>query len=210
VKVARWSLAVATLLGVAGSAYADFDGGPLPGHHALTDLSGSTLQSVIAARSQGYQSARSTRACPRELGAGLWAEHDLALDPLGAGLRDGYAGGSPAEAAEQHVQQLPPGPGSAGLFLSALLTVGAYHVVRSARQMHLSDLPTWYHADGPGQVGHAVAIDMQFVPLAACSFDEPVGERPVCSFVQRESRSRCESQSFLATEAPRGPPLLSS
>ena len=113
---------------------------------------------------------------------------------------------------QRSVMELPSLPGSAELFLSAMLSVGVWQAVRKTRHVHFADLPDWYHADGPAQIGHSVAIDLQFAPLAPCAFDEPVkGLFPsVDSHVLWDVLCHCESQHFLAVEAPRGPPSLSS
>lgn len=60
------------------------------------------------------------------------------------------------------VRDLPPLPSSATLFLSAMLTAGAWHVTRNARHLHLGPLPDWYHSGGAVQVGHVVPADPTF------------------------------------------------
>lgn len=52
-------------------------------------------------------------------------------------------------------------PSSIGLFLSGLMTVGAWHLGRSVGKWHphIGSLPEWYHDGGPLQVGHAVPFD---------------------------------------------------
>lgn len=118
----------------------------------------------------------------------------------------GLGSDGPRQATELVVQELPASPGSASLFLSAALSIGAWQLVRSARQIHVGPLPEWYHPGGPGQVGHAVAIDLQFAPLALCSFDEPAGERPYLYRVRRDQDARRDAQYVLIIAAPRGPP----
>lgn len=106
------------------------------------------------------------------------------------------------------VLDLPPLPSSASLFLSAALTLGAFQLARSARQVHLGALPHWYHEHCPAQIGHAVAFDMQFAPVAVCPFSGLDGELPAFTRrLPREHRSRFNSQSILLIESPRGPPL---
>lgn len=105
------------------------------------------------------------------------------------------------------VLDLPPLPSSTSLFLSAALTLGAFQLARSARQVHLGALPHWYHEHCPARIGHAVAFDMQFGPLAVCPFSGLDGELPAFTRrVLREHRSRFNSQSILLIESPRGPP----
>jgi hypothetical protein len=93
-----------------------------------------------------------------------------------------------------------------------MLSVGAWHMVRKASNLHLANLPEWYHPDAPYQIGHSVALDpmLGFEVLAVCLFDIPTADnRPILpQRMQRELPSRCESQFFLAVEAPRGPPSL--
>ena len=155
--------------------------------------------------------------CPQRanesLGGGLgldWRvcdEQGRPMLPAGAMIADicneSPAGGSSA------VLDLPPLPSSASLFLSAMLSLGAFHLARSARQVHLGALPQWYHDQCPAQIGHAVAFDMEFAPLAVCAFAGPDGERPRVTYrIPREQRSRFSSQSFILIEPPRGPPLV--
>ncbi len=112
--------------------------------------------------------------------------------------------------ADAQVRELPALPGSAQLFLSAMLSMGGWHVLRSARHIHLGAIPEWYHAGGPAQVGHAVPFDLDFSASPLCCFEQPVGERPYLYRVRREqTRPRCDAQGFLLIAAPRGPPTLS-
>jgi hypothetical protein len=107
------------------------------------------------------------------------------------------------------VLDLPALPSSASLFLSAALSLGAFHLARSSRHLQLGALPQWYHDQCPAQIGHAVAFDMEFAPLAVCAFTGPTGKRPaVTCRIPREQRSRFDSQSFLLVESPRGPPAV--
>ena len=65
---------------------------------------------------------------------------------------------SPA-AQTQSVQVLPPPPDSASLFVSALLSIGAWQALRNARHVSLGTLPEWYHEGAPAQLGHSRAAD---------------------------------------------------
>jgi hypothetical protein len=117
-----------------------------------------------------------------------------------------------ASSSETAVRMLPELPGSANLFMSALLSAGAWHMVRRAGQLHLAHLPAWYHPDAPQQIGHSVAFEpsLGFELLAVCAFEAPLPARPVPSAATlRELPSRHESQHFLPVQAPRGPPLRS-
>ncbi|HEY3242745.1 MAG TPA: hypothetical protein VGM03_05270 [Phycisphaerae bacterium] len=100
---------------------------------------------------------------------------------------------------------LPGTPGSATLFLSAVLSVGALRVLRSAKDLHIGALPEWYHTGGPQQIGHTVAFDLDFGAFLPCSFEQPVSARP--SFRRTyDSPLRCIAQCVRTITAPRGPP----
>lgn len=105
------------------------------------------------------------------------------------------------------VRSLPPLPGSATLFLSAMLSVGAWHVFKSASEWHFADLPDWYHANAPAKIGHTFVYDLCTADLPLCCFETPPAERPVFCNTWREHRSRLDSQSFLTCIQLRGPPF---
>jgi hypothetical protein len=114
---------------------------------------------------------------------------------------------------ENAVRKLPALPSSASLFLSAVLTVGAWHTMRKAGQLHLANLPEWYHTGAPDQIGHTVVFDPTFSLdlLPACLCDAQVDAEPIRPLdTSREVPSRYESRHFLAIESPRGPPSLCS
>ena len=117
--------------------------------------------------------------------------------------------GSVNASAHGEIRSLPPLPGSASLFLSAMLSIGGWHLLRSARHIHLAALPEWYQTAGPAQVGHAVPCDLDFSALPVCCLEQPAGERPYLYRVRREHTPRCDAQCFLIIAAPRGPPALS-
>lgn len=112
-------------------------------------------------------------------------------------------------ARETIVHELPQLPGSASLFLSALMSVGAWQAVRRASHLHITHVPEWYHPDAPHQIGHSVASDptLGFGLLTVCSFDAPIeaDPSPVLGY-PRDALSRCQSPHFLTIETPRGPP----
>lgn len=106
------------------------------------------------------------------------------------------------------VVELPPLPGSADLFLSAVLTVGAWQVVRSVRHLNLAGLPDWYHTGGPDQIGHAVAFDFDLATPAACPYAEPTSPRPASLFPTPPVRLPNDSSTaHLRPSAPRAPPV---
>lgn len=110
------------------------------------------------------------------------------------------------------VRQVPAGPGSARLFVSAVVMAGAWNLVRtSARHLHLGRLaaiPEWYSLDGPNQVGHAVPFDLQFsappvvFPPHAVSIDTHVARLRRWHDLARVLRP----QSILTRSVPRAPP----
>lgn len=111
------------------------------------------------------------------------------------------------------VWQLPAPPASSSLFVSALLSAGAFHLARKARHAHLAHLPAWYHEACPERIGHAVAFDFDLADMPVCftaeiaPADAP-DETPALHEYLRESHSRIESQFILPVIAPRGPPSL--
>ena len=129
-----------------------------------------------------------------------------------SGLETPASRGLPAGAegsVDNELHELPGLPGSAGLFLSAALSIGAWHVLRSARHVHLSHAPDWYHSGGPAQVGHAVPFDLDFGNLLLCSFGGDVGARePALRRFLSTSVALPHRQCALILAAPRGPPAL--
>jgi hypothetical protein len=107
------------------------------------------------------------------------------------------------------IEELPPAPSSASLFLCALGTFGAWHLSRSAMRLNLSSAPEWFHTGGPGQVGHAVSIDWEYSAVAVSPVDAPVGDRVFFTSFGPDPEVRVESQWSEAVTAPRGPPMLS-
>ena len=107
------------------------------------------------------------------------------------------------------VRELPSLRGSLGLYLSAMLSLGGWHLVRSCRHLHLSNVPDWYHTGGPVQVGHATPFDLDFNSLSLCLFDRPVtldGRRLVGLRAWRDVPASPQLV-FLKVAFPRGPPL---
>ncbi|MCH7702618.1 MAG: hypothetical protein IID37_13120 [Planctomycetes bacterium] len=159
-------------------------------------------QLLLASDGQLQPAESSGRSSPSldSLGMDLWPSAGSV-----AAFDTGYDGETAAT-----VRDLPAVPGSAQLFLSAMLSVGAWHFVRSAKHFHLADIPEWYHPGGPTQVGHVVPFDLDFSALPVCFFEQPVAERPALGRHLRESISRMLSQQYFLTNAdPRAPPVLS-
>lgn len=190
------SLAIGLMLTLVGAARADLC---IPGAAAGVDLS----PSVIACEQPARTDLRT-----EQVESSVVVVDPIDELPLGPGALADYSSGTLADSSGRtNVEELPGLPGSASLFLSAALSVGAWHLVRKSRDIHLGHLPDWYHPDAPAQIGHSVAVDLQFAPMAVCIFDQPFTERPFIFRVPRVIVSRCESQHFLHIEAPRGPPV---
>lgn len=122
------------------------------------------------------------------------------------------AGGSEVDRqAAQSACEVPALPGSASLFLSAMLSLGAWQLARSARQFDFGVFPEWYHAGGPLQVGHAIAFDLDFhaLPLCFIASKAEQGGTPILRYrVGREERTPSDRQSYLRASAPRAPPAI--
>jgi hypothetical protein len=100
--------------------------------------------------------------------APLPAPTGVMVQPLTAAPIDATA---PTDAPSA-IRALPALPSSVSLFLSAMLSVGAWQLIRSARQFDLAVLPDWYHAGGPEQVAGAVPydLDLNLSALPVCFF----------------------------------------
>jgi len=132
-----------------------------------------------------------------------WSNQALPVGAVGLPADDASPAGE--------VVSLPPGPGSASLFLSALAGFGVWHLGRSVRKVHFGALPEWYHSGGPAQVGHATPLDLEFSHSAMpiCRFESADGEanqRPSLWWLRFEPIERLHSQFFLLIADPRGPP----
>lgn len=108
------------------------------------------------------------------------------------------------------VHRVPPVPSSAAMFLSAVLSVGAWHAVRSARHLHAGPVPEWYHTGGPIQVGHAVPYDFH-AEWTCHAWDRPELD-PSPSGVARRNQDEAKpsGQDTTSPFAPRGPPANAS
>ncbi len=139
--------------------------------------------------------------------AGALNDHVRTLDLLPA---DHHAATVPTErdSTRQAVLELPAAPGSMSLFLSAMVSIGAWQLVRSTKDLHFGALPDWYHTGGPVQVGHVTVFDLDFNSSPLCDFTEPVGERPSFYHLQRDLSVRWRPQHRLSLADPRGPPAL--
>ncbi len=119
--------------------------------------------------------------------------------PFGQGRRAG----------SRQLREMPAAPGSTVLFLSALSSVGLWQLGRSARKVHFSNLPDWYHSGAPARIGHRSLFDLEFGGMPLAVFDEPVP--PPFTGAFRRCEEALSPQSWLAPACtPRGPPFFSS
>jgi len=108
------------------------------------------------------------------------------------------------------VLELPPLPGSAGLFMSAMLSVGGWHLLCSTRHTRLGSLPEWYHTGGPLQIGHTVVFNMDVSCFRPCCFEQPVGEHRITHNVWYDKHPCRLALLLLKVQASRAPPRPSS
>ena len=113
--------------------------------------------------------------------------------------RDGGAAGE--------VIEMPPLPGSAELFLSALLGMGAWHLARQSRDFRLGAWPTWYQTGEPIQVRHIVAFEMSFVAVPLPAVRSSVEPKRHWCVRTRPDRPRMPSEWAGSVVGPRAPPF---
>lgn len=144
----------------------------------------------------------------RELcGFGAWRMEGSFADPVELG--QAATGGGAGE--QLPLRVMAPPPSGLTLYLSAFGSLGAWQLLRNVRKLHLQ-LPSWYHAGAPAQIGHAVAFDFDFqfqlesAPPAASSVGAPSDGPPVFIIPRRATRWRPLAQYSLPLGAPRAPP----
>ena len=207
-----YSVAVVVLYGAAGAARAD--------------LASTLPWSASESGKEIHHNASLDFAFPEAIGENP-AEGDYADDEAIAELiqRDcavdetlAYAAvnGKPLDlphAEEWVLREVQPLPSSTSLFFSALLSVGAWQVVRSTRYLALPALPDWYHTGGPIQVSDATPFEFDYYSTALCLFDDygkRLAERIIRRVPWRDARLRLTAQHLLVLADPRGPPEQSS
>ena len=163
---------------------------------SLPNSNDQLLAASSTAQLQPTELVQSSSQSLDDLGLDLWSI---------VGTAGGFEAADDGEVAPT-IRNLPASPSSAKLLLSALLSVGAWHLVRSPKNLHFADVPAWYHPGGPSQIGHATPFDLDFSSLPLCCFEQPAGERPFLCRVQREEVPRQGAQCFLTITSPRGPP----
>jgi hypothetical protein len=89
-----------------------------------------------------------------------------------------------------------------------MVSVGGWHLVRSARHVRIASLPDWYHTGAPLKIGRTVVYDFQ--PPALAVFpdsllrDDPrVGRHALAGFEIQESPDAVNPAN------PRAPPRSS-
>ena len=195
---------LATGLVMAGNVRADIV--PMECVRASLGSGGPSIAPAPAERHQRHEASSLLGYC-RNTTVDLASGIRSALDPPSPWVEE-----SSGEAAEPVMREMPPLPGSVRLVLSGFLTLGAWHLVRSARHPHWQTVPEWYHTAAPAQIGDAVAFDIDFGTMPLCCFESVTrggcDERPFLYRVRREVESRRCLRSFLVDESPRGPPAL--
>ena len=109
---------------------------------------------------------------------------------------------------EPVVREIREAPGSLSLFLSALLSVGGWNLVRSTRHANLAAVPEWYHSGGPIQIGHITPLNLSFDAMPLRAFEVPAVRPPRPYATRLDKETRLESQTYWLLAAPRGPPQL--
>ncbi len=100
-------------------------------------------------------------------------------------------------------------PSSGALFLSAMLSLGLWQVVRSSRDIHMAAMPDWYHTGGPVQIGHSTPCDLNYDNLVLCPFEEvDDGRLTPCVTSWVHFNTNLVAQCLHASVAgPRAPPI---
>ncbi len=210
VKSFRCIFCLAFVVCATGVANADL------GSHTM-GAAGAALQHARASDTGGNHAASDAdRATVAEKQIGLARAHstDLLAVPysgVSALLLDGYFDRQISFdlVTNETMREIRPAPSSLSLFLSAILSVGGWHFVRSARNLHLGAMPEWYHTGAPAQIGHTTAFDLDFGSIVLCRIQEPNAEPPALVLTAgRDETVYFVEQSSPTTAAPRGPPLF--
>ena len=206
-KVVRSILLVLVIAGVVRSASADPSCTPLVPFSGITGSLAASLPvpaPVEAAAGREASAAKSDCLSWLEGSSGRTGEQ-----ATGRALADNGS----STGGNKKMVQVPALPGSSSLFLSAVLSAGALHLARKARNVHVGHLPAWYHDACPERIAHAVAFDFNLADMPVCFTAEMAAadvpdNTPAFREYVREPRSRLELQFVLAVTAPRGPPGL--
>jgi len=192
----RWALGIAAVALASSQASADLRA-PANVDRSVVVTDSASLDSVDLSRETLFHQRRTGLLAGPDLVAEMALEPPVSSAPVSVDYH-------PA------VIELPPAPGSAALFLSAMVSLGAWQLVRSSRDLHLGAMPEWYHPGGPAQIGHTTVFDLEFSAVALCVFDAPTPAPVFSNRLARESRPRCFDQHVLSQADPRGPPAQAS
>jgi len=171
------------------------------------DMGGADTALAVPAASPSVATASSSLSLPLDFQANFLVGFEGLVQPeatvgehlpptplIGSGLKDAV--------------NLPSEPDSVGLFLSALGTLGAWQLGRSSKKLHLGHLPDWYHAEGPRQIGHVLALELGLD--GTILWDGGKGtylpECPAFSCRRDEGPPRLSAPDRQSSAQPRGPP----
>lgn len=154
---------------------------------------------LAAGSSPGSSRANCVAAQPQSIAAD-WAA-DYAPEPVAASRTD------KSDNSRREIQQLPPPPGSAALFLSAFASLGAIQIARSARGVHVGALPDWYHTGGARQIRHILVLDLEYPGVLPCPFAVPaIAVRPIHVEWVRDAQDGVQRLCRVLSSPRRGPP----
>lgn len=112
---------------------------------------------------------------------------------------------------EAHSLQLPAGPSSLSLLLSAALSVGAWHCGRFAHRGigAIVRAPDWYHTGGPVQVSETTPWDASSIdaPIATCLQPTLEFEAATPQHIGAEVSRLLYDRLFTIVLPHRGPPI---
>lgn len=131
----------------------------------------------------------------------------LPTKALGCEVAHGHSHGELGHDAGTAQMKVPAPPSSLKLLLSALLSVSAWQVTKSAKHMHCA-VPDWYHSGGPLQVGHVTPFDLVFNSPALVPLDSIVviPEKYITS--QVDDSPIFAGRDCTASATTRGPPSI--
>ncbi len=177
----------------------------------LFALCGSAVRADIHPSVMPVVSIESTTTQQADSGDSSWSDGAPAFDEVGFGAACGSSGlgvlsEEPLRWNPDDVRELPAAPGSASLFLSAVLSVGAWNLVRSAKHIHFN-IPEWYHTGAPDRIGSTVAFDLVCNEMLPCVFVDAVADQPSLRPPRRAHQWRLKPQICVVDADPRGPPL---
>lgn len=100
----------------------------------------------------------------------------------------------------------PRAPAGLQVLVSALMTLGAWQLTKSAKNIHFS-APDWYHTGGPSQVGNATPYDFDQYEIPLCWLDEPQLEPELNSYTIEVCEFTALRSPISLFAGPRAPPI---